>query len=181
MIFKAIEFATKAHTGQYRKGTKIPYIVHPLGVARTLIELGCSEEIIVAGLLHDTVEDTPVSLADIKFSFGDEVLRLVEAASEPDKSASWEDRKRHTIEYLKIAPADVLLVTCADKLDNIRSIREDYEKIGESLWSRFNRPKEKQAWYFQSLAEVFAGRADGEPGATLFGWFQAEVEKVFGK
>jgi (p)ppGpp synthase/HD superfamily hydrolase len=72
------------------------------------MELGCSDEIIVAGILHDTVKVTPVSPNDIKLSFSDEVLRLVEVASEPDKKASWEDRKRHAIEYLKTAPVDVL-------------------------------------------------------------------------
>ena len=155
MIFKAIEFAAKAHHGQYRRGTKMPYIVHPLGVARILIENGCSEEVVAAGVLHDTVEDTPVSLEDIRKTFGEKVARIVECVSEQDKSDTWENRKQRTIECVKSAPLDILLVECADKLDNIRSIGEDHRKHGDLIWRRFNRPREKQQWYYQSLAKAF--------------------------
>lgn len=180
MVFAAIEFATKAHKGQVRKGTKIPYITHPLGVAKILIENDCPEEIVVAGILHDTVEDTPVTIEDIRQAFGEKVAQLVQAASEPDKSDTWENRKRHTIESLKTVPMDVLLVSLADKLDNIKAIREDYEKLGESLWPRFNRPKQSQEWYYKSLAEVFSGRQASEPLASLVREFSSEVERVFG-
>ena len=108
MIFDAIEYAARAHREHYRKGTRIPYIAHLISVAKILIEYDCAEEIIVAGLLHDTVEDTSVTLEDIRNSFGETVASLVDAASEPDKSDTWENRKKHTIEYLKTAPMDVL-------------------------------------------------------------------------
>ena len=181
MIFDAIESAAKAHTGQFRKGTNVPYIIHPLAVAKILIDCGCSVEVVVAGILHDMVEDTPVTLEDIHQSFGEAVAQLVEGASEPEKSDTWENRKQHTIEYLKTAPINVLLVACADKLDNIKTIQEDYAKAGESVWARFNRPKEHQRWYYQALAEVFATRMQGEPTISLFQKFKSEVEKVFGK
>lgn len=179
-VFKAIEFATKAHYGQFRKGTKLPYILHPLGVAKILIEHDCSEEIVVAGILHDIVEDTSTTLKDINENFGVQVAELVEALSEPDKSDNWENRKQHTIDYLKIAPIEVLLISCADKLHNVRAIREDYARNGEALWSRFNRPKTKQKWYYQALAEVFISRREGETSKTLFSEFQLEVNEVFG-
>jgi (p)ppGpp synthase/HD superfamily hydrolase len=179
-VFEAIEFAVKAHRGQFRKGTKLPYILHPLGVAKILIEHECYEEIVIAGILHDTVEDTPVTLDDIKEHFGVRVAGLVEALSEPDKSDSWENRKQHTIDYLKTAPVDVLLIACADKLNNIRAIQEDYAKHGETLWSRFNRPKMKQKWYYQALADVFVSRIESEVSKSLFTDFQSEVDKVFG-
>lgn len=179
IIFNAIEFAAKAHSGQFRKGTKVPYIVHPLGVAKTLIELNCSGEIIVAGILHDIVEDTHFTTEDIRNSFGEKVAELVESASEPDKSDSWENRKKHTIDYLKTAPIDTLLITCADKLDNIKSTREDYEKLGESVWSRFDRPKKDQGWYYNSLVSVLESRISGEPGLYLVKQLKLEVQKVF--
>lgn len=179
-IFEAIEFAKKAHSGQYRKGTKFPYMVHPLNVGAILIDHQASDEIVIAGVLHDTVEDTDVSLEEIREQFGDKVARLVEGASEPDKSLSWEERKQHTIDYLKTAPADQLLVALADKLDNVTAIRRDYEKHGDSLWSRFLRPKEKQAWYYQSLVDVFSSRVDDQPVSTIFALFRDEVLKVFG-
>ena len=118
-IFDAIEFAARAHRGQCRKGTKIPYIVHPLAVAKILIDAGCPEDVVVAGILHDTVEDTPLSLDEIRHAFGTAVARIVEGASEPDKSKPWEERKAHTIESLKTASEAVLLVSCADKIENL--------------------------------------------------------------
>ena len=179
MIFEAIEFAAKAHHGQYRKATRIPYITHPLNVGNILLEYGYSEELAVAGVLHDTVEDTPVTLAEIRRVFGKRVARLVEGASEPDKSASWDKRKQHTIDRLKTAPVDVVVVACADKLDNVRSLRQDYPKLGEALWARFNRPKEKQRWYYQSLTQVFMIRVGDKRMQSLFDVFQDEVYKVF--
>jgi (p)ppGpp synthase/HD superfamily hydrolase len=181
MIFDAVEYAARAHRDHFRKGTKIPYIIHPISVAKILIEYDCLEEVIIAGLLHDTIEDTAVTLEDIRRSFGEKVASLVKAASEPDKSDTWENRKRHTIEYLKTAPMDVLLLSCADKLDNIRSIKEDYERFGESVWKRFRRAKDSQEWYYGALADIFMGRAEGEPGATLFRQFYYEVQQVFPK
>ena len=125
------------------------------------------------------MEDTSITLEDIRNSFGEKVASLVDAASEPDKSDTWENRKRHTIEYLKTAPMNALLLSCADKLDNIRSIKEDYERFGESVWKRFRRAKDSQRWYYCSLAEIFMNRAEGEPGATLFRQFHYEVQQVF--
>jgi (p)ppGpp synthase/HD superfamily hydrolase len=179
MIFDAIEFAARAHREQFRKGTRIPYIIHPMGVAGILIEYGCAEELVVAGILHDTVEDTAITLADIRKAFGGKVADLVESASEPDKADTWENRKRHTIEYLKTAPPDLLILSCADKLDNIRSIRKDYESFGEAVWDRFRRARESQRWYYRSLADVFMNRAEGEPCVTLCRQFRHEVQQVF--
>ncbi len=95
-VFHAIEFAAKAHQGQFRKGTKIPYIIHPIGAAQILIEYGCSEEVIIAAILHDTVEDTKVTIQEIEKEFGKEVSKLVEHASElPQETHSWKERKKH--------------------------------------------------------------------------------------
>ena len=181
MIFKAIEFAAQAHHGHYRKGSRIPYLVHPLAVAQCLLQHDCSEQLAVAAVLHDTVEDTPVTLDQIHAEFGGEIAHLVKAVSEPDKSDTWENRKQHTLETLRTAPTEVLLLTCADKLDNLRSIRQDLEREGDSVWSRFNRPREQQAWYHRKLAGVLVRLLDGEPGATLFMEFQREMDAVFGR
>jgi len=180
MIFDAIEFAMRAHRGQYRKDSRVPYIVHPLGVAEILLEYGGTELLAVAGILHDTVEDTPVTLAQIRERFGEEVGRLVEDMTEPDKTWPWERRKQHTLEVLKTAPVDLLLVACADKLDNIRSVRRAYAQLGDAVWARFKRPMEKQRWYYQSLAQIFLDCVDGGPGDALFREFISEVVQVFG-
>jgi len=180
MIFEAIEFAAKAHRGQYRKGTNIPYIVHPIRVAQILIEYGCSEPIVIAGVLHDTVEDTAVSLDDIRHHFGKEVAQIVDGASEPDRSDTWEHRKQHTIDYLQQSATEpVLLVGLADKLDNIRSIYHGYSKMGDRYFKRFNRPKAQQKWYYQALADVFAQRLLVSPINDLAREFIEMVNLVF--
>jgi (p)ppGpp synthase/HD superfamily hydrolase len=180
MVFKAIEFAVKAHAGQYRKGTRIPYVTHLLNVAKTLIQLECPESVIVAGILHDTLEDTRVTLDDIRDAFGKEIADLVVSASEPNRSdLIWENRKAHTIRHLKAASPEQLILSLADKLDNIRSIREDHEKIGDKLWKRFNRPKEKQKWYYESLMFIFSERLTDEKCLPLVQSFKGEVKNVF--
>jgi len=181
MIFRAIELATKAHSGQYRKGTKIPYITHPLNVAKILIQLECSDSVIVAGVLHDTLEDTRVTFDEIQEAFGKEIADLVNMVSEPNKSDMiWENRKAHTLKQLKVASTDQLVLSLADKLDNIRAILEDNDKIGDALWKRFNRPKEKQKWYYENLAIVFSERLTGKKYLPLVEDFKANVRSVFG-
>jgi (p)ppGpp synthase/HD superfamily hydrolase len=181
-LYNAIELAARAHHHQVRKGTEIPYIVHPLAVASILIRVDSPEPVVIAALLHDLLEDTPVSVREIQAQFGPEVADLVTALSEPDKSASWEDRKSHTIDYLeKQANDDVLIIALADKLDNIRAVREGLESDGECFWERFNRPKESQRWYYERLESVFSTRISREPALTLVSAFKAEVKKVFQK
>jgi len=179
MIFEAIEFAAKAHANHFRKGTKIPYIVHPLQVARILIESECPDHVVIAGILHDTVEDTPVTLDDIRQTFGKEIMDLVKAVSEPDKSDPWELRKQHTIASLKTGTPDVLFVSLADKLDNIRAIKEDHEKIGDMVWKRFRRPFEKQKWYYEALADLFRSRTVNDQYKLLALLFDENVKTVF--
>jgi (p)ppGpp synthase/HD superfamily hydrolase len=151
LIEKAIITATKAHDKQYRKKTKIPYIIHPYSVGMILMKKGCNDEVVAAGLLHDTVEDTKLTLEDIEKEFGNTVAEIVRGCSEPDKNLSWEERKEHTLAKLKTASLDIRLVACADKIHNIRSIRDDLMVQGESVWKRFNRGKEKQEWYYKGL------------------------------
>jgi (p)ppGpp synthase/HD superfamily hydrolase len=180
-LYDAIELAARAHHGQVRKGTEIPYMVHPLAVAGILIRVKGPEALVIAGILHDTLEDTPVTLDEIRSQFGQAVADLVLALSEPDKKASWEQRKSHTLDYLHhSATDDVLLVAVADKLDNIRAVREGLEIDGEDFWRRFNRPRHLQEWYYLNLADVFSQRISGQPGTSLLGMFLNEVRLVFG-
>lgn len=151
LIEKALQVAAKAHDHQYRKKTDIPYITHPVGVGMILMKAGYDEELITAGILHDTVEDTTLTLEDIERIFGLKIAKIVEGCSEPDKTLPWEERKKHTIEYLKTAPIEIRVVVCADKLHNIQSINDDYEQIGEDVWTKFKRGKDKQKWYYTNV------------------------------
>ncbi len=179
ILFEAIEFAVHAHRGHFRKSTLIPYIVHPLNVGRILLEYGCSVVVVTAGILHDTLEDTPVVFEDILTRFGEDVANLVSWVSEPDKSDIWENRKEHTLASLESASQEVLLIALADKLDNIQSIHRALEREGDAVWSRFSRPIGAQAWYYQNLVDVFRRRVNEEPGLSLCKALQAGVEQVF--
>ncbi|MBO4728385.1 MAG: HD domain-containing protein, partial [Spirochaetaceae bacterium] len=108
-IQEAIIFATLAHEGQKRKGTDIPYIVHPMEVMQILTECHCNDDVIIAGILHDTLEDTKTVPADIEKKFGSAVLKLVQSESE-DKSKTWKERKQNTIDELKTASAETRII-----------------------------------------------------------------------
>jgi len=180
MIDLAIEVAVKAHQNQFRKGTDIPYITHPLAVGVILAKAGCSDDVIIAGILHDTVEDTSITLDYIRDTFGKKVSRLVKGASAPDKSLPWEERKRHTQDFLKGASPKVKFVALADKLNNIRAIAADYREIGEGLWKRFSRGKEAQKWYYQGLVQTLRDDSADEAYQTLYSQFVQEGREVFG-
>ena len=158
---KAVVFAARAHAGQIRKGDGTPYIVHPFLVASMLREQGCSLNAVIAGLLHDTVEDTRVSIHDIETEFGNEVADIVSVCTEPLKSMPWEERKQHSIKVIKTASLDAKYVTCADKLHNLRSLIAVHEELGPKVWSRFSRGYESQKWYAESmLSSIFFGLDD---------------------
>ncbi|MEX1029985.1 MAG: HD domain-containing protein [Paenibacillaceae bacterium] len=151
MIEKAIKVAAIAHKNQKRKGTEIPYITHPYAVGMILAQAGCNEEVIVAGILHDTIEDTEIDIHYIAREFGSNVALIVEGCSEPNKELTWEERKKHTILYLKTAHDEVKMVASADKLHNLRCMNEDYRQLGEDLWSRFQCGRIDQEWYYRNL------------------------------
>ncbi len=152
-LHEAIHFATESHGGQYRKGTLVPYIVHPLETMQILRSMNATTELMIAGLLHDTLEDTDTTKEEIRRYFGDAVVSLVAAHSE-DKSKNWEERKENAIAELTEASFGFKMLVMADKVSNLRSILQDYKIIGEEIWERFNRPKEKQAWYYGAVQDV---------------------------
>jgi (p)ppGpp synthase/HD superfamily hydrolase len=175
----ALVFAARAHTGQVRKSTDVPYLVHPVGVMLVLMECGITDtDILSAALLHDTVEDTPVTLAQLREVFGEQVAAIVEGCSEPDKSDTWEHRKEHTIAYLRTASREIALVSAADKLHNLRSMVLDYAAQGDTLWSRFKRGRDSIAWYYRSI--VLALQQSEARDETLIHKLSAETDKFFG-
>ncbi len=149
-IEEAIILAIKTHEideKQKRKGKDIPYITHPLTVGMILSLAGASEDVVIAGILHDTLEDSiesnKVTKEMIAEQFGDNVMRLVLSVTEQDKSLSWEERKAEALEHIKTFSHDSLLLKSADLISNTREIIADYEKDGDEMFSKFNAPKEK--------------------------------------
>ncbi|MDQ0064104.1 HD domain-containing protein [Paenibacillus harenae] len=153
LIQKAIDVAALAHKNQVRKGTKLPYISHPYGVGMMLMQAQCEPEIVAAGILHDTLEDTEVTEEELLEIFGRRVTEIVIGCSEPDKTKSWEERKSHTIAYMRSASLPIRMVSCADKIHNIRSTRAAIDAEGEKAWERFKRGRDKQEWYHRSMIE----------------------------
>ena len=162
MLDDAIEFAAKAHEGQFRKGTRRPYIVHPIEVPDIVSTMTKDEEVICAAVLHDTIEDCRGITQDVlKLRFGARVAEIVAQESE-DKSRSWEERKGATISRLKDADVEVQMIGLADKLSNMRDIDRDYPVLGENLWSRFRmQSKAALAWYYKGIRDVLKDRFEG--------------------
>ena len=162
LLNQAIIFATKTHKGQFRKGTQIPYILHPMEAAAIVGTMTTDDEIIAGAVLHDVVEDTDTTVDEIKELFGERVAAIVASESEDkreDKPAesTWKIRKQETLDHLKTAPIDVKMITLGDKLSNIRAIYRDYNTIGDELWQRFNqKDKNEHYWYYQGVADCLA-------------------------
>lgn len=152
LLNKAIHFATEKHAGGVRKGTNRPYIGHPLEVMNILNGMEADHNLLIAGLLHDTIEDTETTYMDIKDAFGMDVAALV-AAHTKNPDLSWEEVRKHKIQELDEVSFRVKLLIMADMTANLRSLWRDYRHIGDNLWERFNAPKEKQAWYYGSMQD----------------------------
>ena len=176
---QALALAVQAHDGQMRKGTAIPYIAHPMGVASIALEFGASEDQAIAALLHDALEDGGPHYAPlIEAQFGAGVLALVQACTDgvPDASgakADWGERKRAYLAHLAEAPDKVLLVSGADKLHNARAIVSDLITIGPDVFKRFKAGREGTLWYYRALADVFTRRR--APMAVML---EAEVRQM---
>ena len=156
LLLEAIEFATEKHKGQCRKGTARPYISHPLEVVEILESMEAEEELLIAGILHDTLEDTDATAEEIGQRFGERVLILVCGHTE-DKSKTWKERKTHAVEEVRGAECRMKMLVLADKLSNLRDMKRDYAQVGEMLWERFHAPKESQAWYYHGMQDALSG------------------------
>ena len=179
LLNNAIRFAVEKHKNGLRKGTKMPYIVHPLEVMHNLMLMGADKNLMAAGVLHDTVEDTDATLEEIAAKFGDDVAALVFSHTEKDKSLSWKTRKEIALEHLKHANKREQMLVLADKLSNMRAIARDYAELKEELWDRFNRGKASQAWYYRSGAASLIKLGEYEDTKALYLEFADLVDKVF--
>ncbi len=160
----AIAYGLDAHAGQRRKGTDIPYVSHLLAVASLVLEAGGDEELAMAGMLHDAIEDVGAAQeAMIEARFGSRVARIVRACTDADTlpKPPWLERKQQYLAHLETADADVLLVSCADKLHNARAIVTGLRSHGSAMFRRFNAGQAGTLWYYGALAAVFEARLPG--------------------
>ncbi|MEX0664985.1 MAG: HD domain-containing protein [Acidimicrobiia bacterium] len=161
---EAVRWTSMLHADQCRKGTRIAYASHLLGVASLVLEDGGTEEDAIAAVLHDAVEDRGVVEAEIRARFGEHVASVVVACSDgvdgPRDSSDWKLRKERYLSHLEHdeLPEGTLRVAAADKLHNARSILSDLRDSGSDMWARFNAPGDEQAWYYRELLRVLEQR-----------------------
>lgn len=176
-FLKAFLFAAEKHAGQVRKASTTPYIAHLMGVASLTLEFGGDEDMAIAALLHDVVEDcggAPM-LREVKKRFGSHVAKIVDGCTDSDVEPKppWRERKETYIRHLKDADAETKLVSAADKLNNVRSILSDYRAVGESIWTRFNGGRAGTLWYYRALVREFKR---GKPNRLIQELERAVVE-----
>lgn len=184
VLSRAAAYAAHCHAGQMRKGSGMPYTIHPMEAASICASFTDDLEVIAAAMLHDVVEDTDASVEGVRELFGERVALLVAGESEDKRehlpaAETWKIRKEESIEHLQAAEdPGVRMVCLGDKLSNIRSIQRDYERLGDKLWQRFNqKDPAEHAWYYRAIADVLKGEL-GETEA--WNEFSQRVRAVFG-
>jgi len=170
-IQRAIKCAIKTHEihqKQKRKGKDVSYITHPLTAGLILSSVGADEDVVCAGILHDTIEDSimekKVTFETLEKKFGTRVAQLVLDVTETDKSLSWEQRKEEALRHIKNFSHDSLLVKSADVISNLSEMLDDYEKHGDNIFKHFNAPKEKK---IKNTFETIDALVESWPESTL--------------
>ena len=166
LLDRAILFAVQAHHNTERRGKGFPYIVHPMEAVEIVATITPDQELLAAAALHDTIEDTDVTVDDIRREFGDRVAELVHAESDRftegvSEEDSWHDRKQAAIDRLAAASHDAKIVAMGDKLSNMRAIWRDYQVKGDELWQIFHvKDKASHEWHYRGLAASLSDLSD---------------------
>ena len=177
LVDYAIYFSTKAHNGQKRKSEPdVDMIFHPFTVGMILQRAGANTNAVIAGILHDIVEDTKYSLEDVSKEFGEEIANIVFEVSE-NKSLNWKERKIDAINKIKTASLEGKLVECADKINNLETLYALYKEEGEEVWNSFNQHKEEQEWYYTNMYNAVLENTQEEN--PLFNRYKEILNKVF--
>ena len=182
LLDRAIVFAVRAHAGTERRGKGFPYIVHPMEAVEIVATMTPDQELLAAAALHDTVEDTDVTVEQIRAEFGDRIASLVALESDTleqgmSEENSWHARKQAAINRLASASHDAKIVALSDKLSNMRAIARDYAIQGDSLWSLFHTkdPKDHE-WHYRGLADALRELQD----TFAYKEFERLINQVFG-
>ena len=181
LLDRAIVFAVKAHAGTERRGKGFPYIVHPMEAMEIVATMTPDQELLAAAALHDTVEDTDVTIDQIRAEFGDRVASLVEAESDVmvegvSEEDSWHARKRAAIERLARASREAKMVALGDKLSNMRAIARDYAMQGDAFWQLFHvTDRSAHEWHYRGLADALRELSD----TFAFQEFEQLINQVF--
>ena len=155
----ALRLANELHAGQTRKASNVPYLSHVLSVGATVLEYGGDEDVAIAALLHDVVEDCGgLEIAElIRNRFGTRVVDIVLGCSDTTEKPKppWQERNRRYLSHLPEAGPEVLLVSAADKLHNLQSLLREEGRLGKRLWNHFRAGRDGTLWYYERLLEIF--------------------------
>lgn len=182
IIERAIQYAARAHKGAVRKGSSVPYIAHPMETMMLVASMTSDNEVIAAAALHDVVEDTPITIAQIEQEFGATIAMYVAHESENKredrpKSETWKIRKQEQLEKTRHASRFVKCIMLADKLSNMRASLRDFKKDGRQIWNKFNMKDEReQYWYYHEVAEVVKELED----TACYQEYISILQEVFG-
>jgi (p)ppGpp synthase/HD superfamily hydrolase len=156
---RAFRYAAEKHEGQTRKQTAVPYLSHLMAVTSLVLEGGGDEDMAIAALLHDVVEDCGgmPRLREVRKMFGERVAKIVEGCTDSfsDPKLPWIVRKNEYLQRLKHQDAETRLVSASDKLHNVRTVIADYRRDGESIWKRFSGARDGTLWYYRALTDEF--------------------------
>ena len=170
---RAFGYAAEKHAGQTRKQTAVPYLSHLMAVASLVLEAGGDEDMAIAALLHDVVEDCGgmPRLREVRKRFGPRVAKIVEGCTDAfvEPKPEWMERKKNYLREVKHADAETRLVSASDKLHNVRTILADYRQDGESIWKRFSGKKEGTLWYYRALSDEYpVPKSSSRRGIPIF-------------
>lgn len=179
-LIRAINTAARAHDGHTRKGTDIPYVSHVFGVMHLVSTVTDDEDVLIAALFHDILEDVPerYSADQMAAEFGGRVIELVRGVTKDESLTSWQERSDAYIAHLRDAEDGSVLISAADKLHNLMSILGDHAEIGDELWGRFNSGKERQQWWYRAIYTVAAERLPGNSLVEELGVRVEELERL---
>ena len=183
LLDRAILFAVRAHAGTERRGKGYPYIVHPLEAVAIVATMTADQELLAAAALHDTVEDTDVTVEQIRDLFGNRIAALVADESDEmpagvSEEASWHGRKQAAMDKLSRASHEAKMVALGDKLSNMRAIARDYAVQGDALWNIFHvKDRKDHEWHYRGLVDALREL----DGTFAFQEFEQLINQVFSK
>lgn len=179
LLDKAIKYAVDAHSGTERQGKGFPYIVHPMEAMAIVATMTNDQELLAAATLHDVVEDTDVTAADIDLEFGSRIAKL--AVTENDNftvgvstSDSWHSRKQAAMDRLRDASIDAKMMALGHELSNMRAIAADHAELGDELWKCFHTPDAAEHGYYRGIADSLSDLA----GTRAYREFVSLIDEV---
>ena len=179
-LSEAISYAAQCHDGMLRKGTTLPYIVHPAEVVAIAAAMTDDEDVLCAAVLHDVMEDCGVTMGELTERFGARVARLVCSETQlhgGDPRATWDIRKKNAVARIAVGDRETKIIALSDKLSNMRAIHRDYDRYGDGLFLRFHQhDMRRHAWYYRSIVSLLE---DEFGGTDAWKELREHVEYVF--